>query len=223
MIKAEAENSSSKNQQIRYCAKGEAPDTLTKIYDDHINIAIWQRTLSKSLKEAVDAVLQLNPKLKVAMESSAKKLLPNINQLLGEASDTELSNDIAELGDMFCCLFGLTNIGLRLTVLDRAMCPKFHVDRVPCRLVTAYKGLGTEWLPHHLVNRQKLGPGSNNMPDDVSGLYQSKSDIEHLNAGEVALLKGELWKNNLNAGLVHRSPEVSPSEQRLIMTFDFSN
>lgn len=54
--------------------------------------------------------------------------------------------------DMFCCLFELKRAGLRLTVLDRAMCPRFHVDRVPCRLVTTYLGAATEWLPHTVAD-----------------------------------------------------------------------
>lgn len=36
--------------------------------------------------------------------------------------------------DMFCCLFDLKQVGLRLTALNSAMCRKFHVDRVPGQL-----------------------------------------------------------------------------------------
>ena len=55
-------------------------------------------------------------------------------------------------------LFELKSVGLRLTALGHAMCPRFHVDRVPCRLATTYFGSATEWLPHDRVNRSKLGP-----------------------------------------------------------------
>ena len=123
--------------------------------------------------------------------------------------------------DMFCCLFELQRTGLRLSVLDRPMCPRFHVDRVPCRLVTTYEGCATDWLPHASVNRTKLGMGSNGMPDNKSGLFESTTDIQTLNCAEVALLKGELWENNENAGLVHRSPEVPAGQTRLLLTLDF--
>ena len=119
-----------------------------------------------------------------------------------------LCQDIAELADMFCLLYGLKQIGLRLTVLDSAMCPRFHVDRVPCRLVCSYHGIASEWLPHDKVDRVKLGRGNNGLTDEESGLYQSAQDINQLEIGDVAMLKGELWQGNENAGLVHRSPHV---------------
>jgi len=106
-------------------------------------------------------------------------------------------------------------------VLDKAMCPKFHVDRVPCRLLTTFQGIATEWLPHNKVNRDKLGPGSQGKADSESGLYTSPEDIQQLQAGHVALLKGELWEGNENAGLVHRSPAVPNGERRLLLTLDF--
>ena len=135
---------------------------------------------------------------------------------------TPLSEDIAELVDMFCCLFDLGRVGLRLTVLDKAMCPKFHVDKVPCRLVTTYQGSATDWLPHNKVDRSKLGHGSEGKPDEQSGLFSKMDDIQHLTAGDVALLKGESWEGNEGAGLVHRSPSLSAGESRLLLTLDMS-
>lgn len=132
---------------------------------------------------------------------------------------------------MFCCLFDLGSAGLRLTALDRAMCPRFHVDKIPCRLVTTYQGIATEWLPHHHVDRSKLGAGSEGKSDEQSGLFQNLEDIQRLHQGEVALLKGEGWEGNEGAGLVHRSPAMpviadsvkmhAVSERRLLLTLDF--
>jgi len=110
---------------------------------------------------------------------------------------------------------------LRLTVLDRAMCPRFHVDRVPCRLVTTYQGIATEWLPHNVADRSKLGAGNMGKSDDLSGLFECPSDIKQLNCGDVALLKGELWHNNEGAGLIHRSPQLVNNACRLLLTIDF--
>ena len=103
------------------------------------------------------------------------------------------------------------------------MCPKFHVDKIPCRLVTTYQGIATEWLPHRVVNRTKLGSGSNGLSDSESGLYQQESDIQQLTSGEVALLKGENWYANERAGLVHRSPQIPDGEHRLLLTLDFAD
>ena len=124
---------------------------------------------------------------------------------------------------MFCCLFDLKRAGLRLTALDKAMCPRFHVDRVPGRLVTTYQGVATEWLPHEQVDRSKLGEGNNGLTDIHSGLFENEQDIQQLNHGDVAILKGELWEGNENAGLVHRSPALTTDERRLLLTLDFSD
>lgn len=122
---------------------------------------------------------------------------------------------------MFCYLFDLKQTGLRLTTLCHAMCPRFHVDRIPCRLVTTFQGVSTQWLPNHTVDRTKLGAGSQGLPDDQSGIYLSENDICQLKTGDVALLKGERWEGNENAGLVHRSPAVTEGGQRLLLTLDF--
>lgn len=100
------------------------------------------------------------------------------------------------------------------------MCPRFHVDWIPYRLITTYRSVATEWLPHHLVDRSKLGANSNGVPDAVSGLYPLASDINQLQCGDVALLKGERWPNNEGAGLVHRSPNVPMGETRLVLTLN---
>ena len=105
-------------------------------------------------------------------------------------------NDVTELVEMFCCLFDLKEAGFRLSVLGKAMCPRFHVDHVPCRLVTTYAGVGTQWLAHERVDRSKLGVGSNGLPDEESGLFPQADDVQNINIGHVALLKGESWAGN---------------------------
>ncbi len=209
--------------KIRCIASDEAA-IFTDIYCEDTNIVIWQRTLSSSLQQTVNHFLSANSKFQTSMTVTPQSAFSSIDKLLSRsACHSELSENIAELVDMFCCLFDLKRAGLRLTALDRAMCPKFHVDQVPCRLVTTYQGIATEWLPHNTVDRTKLGRGSQGLSDSQSGLYQNKSDIHQLNSGDVGLLKGERWEGNENAGLVHRSPSVSPDECRLLLTLDFIN
>ena len=104
---------------------------------------------------------------------------------------------------------------------DNAMGPRFHTDRVPCRLVSTYHGVASEWLAHNLVDRSKLGRGNNGQPDADSGLFQSEEDISRLNIGDVAILKGESWEGNENAGLVHRSPQVPTNHKRFLLTLDY--
>lgn len=207
----------------RNAASGLEPGIFTRIYERETKIAIWQREITTAVRDAAAELLASTPKFQAAMTVSPQNSATGIRDLLTADSHPALCTDIAELVDMFCCLFDLKRAGLRLTVLNHAMCPRFHVDRVPCRLVTTYEGSATEWLPHHAVNRTKLGARSNGQADRQSGLYRSEKHIQKLSDGDVALLKGELWEQNENAGLVHRSPVVSPGEKRLLLTLDFSN
>ncbi|MDE1465869.1 DUF1826 domain-containing protein [Spartinivicinus poritis] len=215
--------SSAISEKMRRIATSKAPAGLTEIYQEEINLVIWQRELNVTVKKAVSDFLASNRTFQIAQSITPQSALSVVRQSLGNESQPALGENIAELVDMFCCLFDLKRAGLRLTVLDRAMCPKFHVDKVPCRLVSTYQGMSTEWLPHHAVDRTKLGIGSNGYSDEQSGLFQSKDDIHQLNTGDVALLKGELWEGNENAGLVHRSPALKKGESRLLLTLDFSD
>ena len=218
-----AEFSAATPVKFRRAALDKEPTIFTDIYQEETNIAIWQRKLSTILQDTVGDFLASNPTFQTAMTVTPQSVRSSISDVFGAAGQSELSENIAELVDMFCCLFELKRAGLRLTVLDCAMCPRFHVDRVPCRLVTTYQGAATQWLPHQVVDRTKLGAGSNGQSDSLSGLFQSESDIRNLSSGDVALLKGELWEGNENAGLVHRSPALSAGERRLLLTLDFSN
>ena len=110
---------------------------------------------------------------------------------------------------------------LRLDGIDHPMCPRFHTDKIKCRLVTTYVGPATQWLPQDLVDRSKLGYGNDGKPDDKSGLFSSVDDIKQLETGHVALLKGESWQGNKGAGIVHRSPHSDSNYRRLYLTIDF--
>lgn len=207
---------------LTHCAAAQNPLILSEIYKPEHNIAIWQRQLTPELTAEVAQFVEHNPDLSVNACIKSSAIVNDVsNALATYPSSASLQNNIVELVDMFCCLFELNRAGLRLQVLTHAMCPRFHVDRVPCRLVTTYVGQGSEWLPHPLVNRQRLGAGNNGLSDEESGLYAFSEAIQTLNTADVALLKGEAWLGNENAGLVHRSPFVRAGEKRLLLTLDF--
>jgi hypothetical protein len=197
---------------------------LTDIYQEDTNMVVWKRNLANNLEQAADAIIESQPTLEELLVVSPEEAFDSVKKLLGGSPEAEvLAEDIANLVDMFCCLFDLKRGALRMTVLDRAMCPRFHVDRVPCRLVTTYQGIATEWLPHNVADRSKLGTGNMGKPNELSGLFDNISDIQQLQSGDVGLMKGELWHNNEGAGLIHRSPQVPNNTRRLVLTLDFMN
>jgi hypothetical protein len=207
--------------RTRQAVFGSSPAILAQIYQDDVNMAVWRRSLSPELIAEAQArshekgVSSHRTIISTANTPDVETALPHL------AAYPHLQKDIGVLADMFGCLFELNMIGLRIATLTNAMCPKFHVDRVPCRLITTYLGTGTGWLPHQSVNRSKLGAGNGGLSDSQSGLYPSESHIQTLLPGDVALLKGELWEGNEDAGMVHRSPPMSPDERRLLLSFDF--
>ncbi|MGB1383019.1 MAG: DUF1826 domain-containing protein [Porticoccaceae bacterium] len=207
---------------FRQDVKGDNSAVLTDIYQEHTNIVVWQRSLANSLAQAADSVIDSQPTLEKLLVVAPQDASVEVEKALGCSPEAAvLAQDIAQLVDMFCCLFDLKRAALRFSVLDRAMCPRFHVDRVPCRLVTTYQGIATEWLPHNVADRSKLGAGNMGKPDELSGLYDNDNDINQLQCGDVALLKGELWHNNAGAGLIHRSPQLKDNTRRLLLTIDF--
>ena len=199
------------------------PGVLADIYNEGTDIAIWKRDLPQSVRSSVAEFVDTHPSHRAAIAVTPDKAYKALIESLGGKLDVEVIADIADLVGMFCMLFNLEQAGIRLSVLDSAMCPKFHVDRIPCRLVTTYQGIATEWLPHDSVDRSKLGHGSNGKPDHASGLYSQSQDIKQLHDGDVALLKGDSWEGNKGRGLVHRSPQVDEQGGRLLLTVDFIN
>ncbi|SHO59167.1 DUF1826 domain-containing protein [Vibrio quintilis] len=198
------------------------PEILTTIYQPEHNIAIWQRTLAPEVMRGITEMLQEANSLALVQTVTPDDVAQWVQEKLSDyACATALSEDIALIVDMFCCLFDLKEAGLRLTMLDNPMCPKFHVDRVPCRLVTTYVGAATQWLENEKIDRRKLGAGSLGQPDHLSGLFQHDQAIKQMQPGDVALLKGSGWEGNENLGLVHRSPEITSRERRLLLTLDF--
>ena len=207
----------------RHSTQSRSVEDLTDIYRDDVNMSVWQRTVSPELLQAAHYVLSLNHGFRFSASVTPQDAFESLYTALGAGDEAHLiCADAAEIVDMFCCLFDLHNVGLRFATLDRAMCPKFHVDRVPCRLVTTYSGIATQWLSHQVVNREKLGVGSQGRSDAESGLYRDQNDIQQLKSGDVALLKGESWLGNEGGGLVHRSPNISHENKRLLLTLDFA-
>ncbi|WP_144392214.1 DUF1826 domain-containing protein [Pleionea sediminis] len=202
--------------------ESEEPTVFADIYRNDTNITIWKRSLPNDITHSVNHILKSNSSFNMIKPVSVVSVFDDIHRAFGNSEQSRpLCDDITTLVDMFCCIFNVKRAGFRLTALNHAMCPRFHVDHVPCRLVTTYLGYGTEWLPHKIVDRTKLGAGNQGKPDEHSGLFSRLRDIQRLTQGDVALLKGESWEGNENAGLVHRSPSVTPGERRLLLSIDF--
>ncbi|MED7669570.1 DUF1826 domain-containing protein [Pseudomonas moraviensis subsp. stanleyae] len=198
---------------------GLTPETLTRILEDQTNLAVWQRQLPLHIADFAQLALSLNEPLaeSLCLELPDEDAEPDLAGLASGLRDLQgyegFMSDLKWLISAFACLLGARRIGVRLRVLDKAMCPRFHVDHVPVRLITTYAGVGSQWLEEGAMDRTQLGQANAEPLDSAS--------IRQLNSGDVALLKGEKWHGNEGFGLIHRSPQPTPGERRLLLTLDW--
>ncbi|MEX5492805.1 DUF1826 domain-containing protein [Pseudomonas asgharzadehiana] len=197
--------------------RGDSPLALSDILEDGVNLALWQRQLPLHIAEFGALLVALNEPLADSMviELISEDAAPNLQGLASSCRDLDgyegFIADVAWLVSAFACLLGAKRIGVRLRLLDKAMCPRFHVDHVPVRLITTYAGIGSQWLREGVMDRRTLS-----QPD-----AEPSERIEQIQCGEVALLKGTKWHGNENHGLIHRSPALKADERRLILTLDW--
>jgi hypothetical protein len=200
-------------------ALGEDIQVLTEVLRDEVNLAVWQRRLPAQIEGFAAALLAQGESLAQSMtlELATPDSAPNLDGLVAQYADlpgqAAFLADVAWLVRAYACLLDAECIGLRLRVLDKAMCPRFHVDRVPLRLITSYAGVGSQWLEEGGMPRARLG--------EAAAEPQDAAAIRQLQAGHVALAKGEKWQGNEGRGLIHRSPQPPAGERRLLLTLDW--
>ena len=197
--------------------RGDTPLALSDILEDGVNLALWQRQLPLHIAEFGALLVALNEPLaeSLVIELNSEDAEPNLRGLAPSYRDLEgyegFIADVSWLVSAFACLLGAKRIGVRLRLLDKAMCPRFHVDHVPVRLITTYAGIGSQWLREGVMDRRKLSQSD----------AEPSQRIEQIQCGEVALLKGTKWHGNEDHGLIHRSPALKADERRLILTLDW--
>ncbi|WP_313327565.1 DUF1826 domain-containing protein [Pseudomonas qingdaonensis] len=183
---------------------GESPQVLTEVLQDGVNLAVWERQLPVHVADFAQVLLSLGQPLaeSLTLELQPDDDAPALRGLAAAYADLQgyegFICDVRWLVGAYACLLDARRVGLRLRALEGAMCPRFHVDHVPARLICTYAGPGSEWLT---------------APDTVQ--------VEQLSTGDVAVLKGERWLGNEGHGLVHRSPAVPAGQRRLMLTLDW--
>ena len=120
----------------------------------------------------------------------------------------QISKSSKILGTILKC----SKFTVRLAKLRSPMCPLFHVDQIPCRLLISLYGNGTEWIENDMVDWEILLDRHNmNVPLNEHG------KIRQMSTGNWCFLKGGKWQSNFH-GVVHRSPhEIS---DRLLLSLD---
>jgi hypothetical protein len=198
----------------------ENPMVFTDLFLPEKHIAIWQRSAQQTISRYFEACFEdLGQGLRTVYSMSTLKqaLVAALPEGEGKAAVIE---DIYLLAEMLTCLFDCHDVGIRLAPVTEAMCPRFHVDKIPARLICTYLGNGTQWLPAEVVTHSKLGHGANGQADHESGLYCEPAAVQQLKSFDVGILKGTTWHDDVTKAVVHRSCPVEKGQKRVLLTLD---
>lgn len=209
-------------QVYQQCCVGNTPAVLADIYAPEVNLAIWRGGQRAAVRAEAEMLSHLRPGLKLALSGGVDSLYEELQERLQlERPLTAFLRRVRECLVLFDELFEPPAMGLRLEILDHAMCPRYHVDHLAARMITTFCGPATQWLPNGAVDRSWLGPLSAEKKHQSSGVVRDVDAIQQLEMGDVALMKGEGWEGNEGNGLVHRSPESSIVDRRVVLTIDW--
>ncbi len=191
---------------------------LVRIFEPEIQLCHLPRSPDPLIERYLAAAPRLGEGFRQVVEvrqGCAADLLPDL------PGRQALINDMAFIVAVYGDLLGCHRVALRLEVIRRAMCPRFHVDRTGIRLLCTYRGPGTEWLESEAADRERLGHAAGGLDDEHSGLIRSNAGVGQVAPFAIALLKGELWQGNDHRGAIHRSPAVpEPDAPRVLLALD---
>ena len=193
---------------------GYTPGLLADIYQEHVQLINWQRELNSVTKNEIEHLLEDRSSFAFRVVLPPEQVALWLQQQWRTNKYANLAQDVEMLTTLYADLFEVAQVGLRFELLDKTMCPFFHVDKVLCRLVTTYSGLTTEWLTDSNTDRQALVDHKN------ENVVVDPSQINHVEVGDVLLFKGQSWSGNEGEGVVHRSPKATPNQRRLLLTLD---
>ncbi len=190
--------------------RADAPTILARVRDPWVGLALWRRSAPAAVAAALDSVAaeglsrgRLLTELG-ELDRAVDWLLQN-SSLAGTAAETYLRADIAGLAARFARLLGTELVDLRLEAVGHDACWKYHRDNTRLRLITTYRGPGTQIVAPEFAacalreQRAYRGP------------------MEELPRFAVALFKGSR-ADRQEDGIVHRSPPVAGSGQtRLVL------
>lgn len=187
---------------------------LAHIYDDHCGLCIW---IPEQNKERDDFARELaEGGFHYKQIVSPDTVMDEMGMFPDRPGSIAMKKWIAELVEIFATLFGLSRVGLRISSQEKPMCPKFHFDRIPVRLIYPLWGDGCQWFADPAYfQHQEIG----HLNHWVVRAEQCHAPIHKAPKGAVVVMKGSTWKEG-QIPVIHRSP--SHINDRCVMTLDFA-
>lgn len=188
------------------------PADLALVLDPDCNLVCLARPLPAGLTDylqAAHAAGVLRSGLRAELLPGATLPADTLPDLPGRDA---LREEVRQLASLLADLTECPKVAVRIEVLERAMCPRLHIDHVGLRMLCTWIGPATEWLADADADRSRLGT------DDV---MPDPSALRRADAGDILVLKGEGWPGNAGHGVIHRSPALTPAQPlRIIAALD---
>ena len=179
---------------------GESSRLLDHVHDPGVELIIWERRLPSGLGDWLDrlSIAHLPRGHFLVDEGEPRAAFAWMLDASSTPDDDMralLLTDLAEVTSRFASLMRAKRVEVRLEAVHHDACWKFHRDCVAARLLTTYRGPGTEWV----------SPG-----DSAQALARQKSyggPIHRFPRHAVGLFKGSCAAPA--SGIVHRSPPIA--------------
>lgn len=211
-IRGQTVNSASSPETADYSngiLHGPSPEWFERIGEPSVELIIWKRSLATDLGHWIDALpIHKLPDARLLVKEN--DLLPALTSVLDAAGTPPVEmrdaflKDVKTLATAFMKVMGSDFVDIRLETIHHDACWKFHRDNVAARLLTTYRGPGTEWVApshqHEALSQQKSYRGP----------------IQQFPQHAVGLFKGS--RGACDKGIVHRSPPiVGTGQTRLLL------
>jgi hypothetical protein len=158
------------------------------------DVLVVQRPPLPGIADAVATARVLYWRSSVTPASAEARAAEALDSL--RIASPALAADIVALARSFLGQFSVGEASMRVEVVDKQSCPKFHCDNVRVRLVVTYHGPATEYVRADAPDAIRAAP-----------LFA------------LVFLKGHQHPNHADA-VHHRSPGVLPGEKRLCVILD---
>ncbi len=158
------------------------------------DILIVEREPLLGIADAIATARVLDWRSEVTNSCVEARVTEALDALL--IANKALASDIVDLSRSFLAQFSVEEASLRVEVIDKQSCPKFHCDNVRTRLVTTYHGPTTEYVHSSALKQIQSAP-----------LFS------------FVFLKGHKHPTHLDS-IHHRSPEVPSGGKRLCVILD---
>lgn len=188
---------------------GVSPDILGRIHDPEVELVIWKREMPPGLGRWLDRLpvsRMPHGRVLVGATDLSRAVLGLVEEgdMPAEAERDIFTEDVLRLTRLFMQTMETDLVDIRLETICHDACRKFHRDHVAARLLTTYRGPGTEWV------RPKDGEGA------IAEQQSFQGRIERFPVHTVGLFKGN--RCDPSTGIVHRSPPVARTgEVRLLL------